>query len=259
MLSDGLGIIDHSLQTGFEEVAHQNTHPALTSTESGSQVSTPAQPSEVTTPVRSDSHTASVQTLLAPQVLDTQTLALQNFAHRASKVPGPVGGGGQSEQTPPGGIIFSDGGFEDGGRMQNNGDCNGPELLTGLPWWCEHDPVFTNLINSPGGAHSGNWYLSTGAVGADARIAQIIGNTVPDQAYLVQFWFANGGGTPNDINLVVDGVNRYSQVNDGAHGYAQVGRCVNATGTQMGLEFLVRQDPSFFSIDDVTVTPIVSC
>jgi hypothetical protein len=242
MLSDGLGIMDHALQTGFEDVAHQNILPALTSTESGSQVTTPAQPIDNGTPVITNPLTQSTQVLQAPQVLDSQVEALQNHVLSLGKVPlqiDPHGGGA----TSPGGLV-TDGGFESGLQLQGCQDG-----LAGSAWWCDDSTGFTG--NFAGGAHSGNFAVSTGPVGILGRVAQIV-QTAPSTNYQLSFWFADDGGTPNALHVEFDGVQVFAVDNEGAHGYNHI--TVNVTssnGGDTGIVFNTRQDPAFLHIDDV--------
>jgi hypothetical protein len=248
MLSDGLGIMDHALQTGFEEAAHQNTLPALTSTESGSQVSTPAQPIDNGTPIITNPLIQSTQVLQAPQVLDSQVEALQNHLLSSGKVPlqvdPPNHGGGTT--TP--GDITCDGNFESGLQFQN--------VPGGSPnscWWGEDTSNFTSIAS--GGGHTGMFYASLGPVGdINAKLAEIV-PTTGGTNYVLSFWLANGGGTPNYFRVSFDGVQVYDVENGPAQAYTHV--TVNVTGSheEAGLEFHSRQDPSFWNLDDISITP----
>jgi len=248
MLSDGLGIMDHALQTGFEEVAHQITLPQLTSTETGSQLSTPAQPVDNGTPIITSPLTQSTQILQAPQVLDSQVGALQNHVLSLGKVPlqfDPANHGGGT--TTPGNLV-ADGGFESGLQLQGCQDG-----LAGSAWWCDDSSGFTGNFQS--GSHSGQWAVTTGPVGILGRVAQIV-NTTGGQDYQLGFWFSNDGGTPNALHLEFDGTQIFAVDNEAAHGYQHV--TINVSGSHdgdTGIVFNTRQDPAFLHIDDVCLVP----
>jgi hypothetical protein len=252
LLSDGLGIMDHALQIGFEEVARQNTLPRATA-KSGSQLSTPAQPVDNLTPIIPTIFTQLTQTLQAPPAQGSQAEALQNFLPRnlAGKAPSALDLKGHHKDytTAPGNLVC-DGDFESGIAFQGTGGD------TNSCWWGQDDSSYTRIVNSPSDAHSGNWYALLGPVGAtDAKLAQIVPTTA-DAHYVLSFWLANEGGTPNYMRVHWDGVPVFDITDGPAQPYTQVSINVTASHPEAGLEFYSRQEPAYWHLDDISLTPV---
>jgi len=109
-------------------------------------------------------------------------------------------------------------------------------------------------------AVAGNPYVHSGAYGAmlgpylsDGILSQLISTTV-GQSYELSFWLKNGVGTPNDFSAWVDTTSALSLVNAGAFGYQQTVFNFTAVNATTNISFNYRQDPSFWGLDDVSLT-----
>ena len=92
-----------------------------------------------------------------------------------------------------------------------------------------------------------------GPVGSDGFLSQAV-TTIVGETYNVSFWLASDGGAPNDFSASFAGVNILSLVDDGGFPYTQFSGNVMATSTSSTLQFGFRQDPAFWSLDDVCVS-----
>lgn len=161
-------------------------------------------------------------------------------------------------------------------------------LLTGTPTWAQSqcDAVVGNLVtncgfetgdftgwtqggntgftvvtNNPTYVHSGNFGAQLGPVGSDGTLTQMVGDN--SSIYQISFWLDNDGGTPNDFTLFWNGADiGPTLVDAGAFGFTQYTFTENGNvgvGSN-SLEFLFRQDPAFWGLDDIVVlnqqTPI---
>lgn len=116
-----------------------------------------------------------------------------------------------------------------------------------------------SALSFPQGVHSGTNAVEIGTVGADGALTQTI-PTVPGQTYLLQFWMAHlSSATPvNDFNLYWNGNNIYNFTNAGSFSYQDFGLYVTATSSSTVLTIAGRNDPDWFYIDDITLTPLIS-
>ena len=101
-------------------------------------------------------------------------------------------------------------------------------------------------------AHSGQDAAGFGSVGSDGTISQNL-TTVVGQSYTLDFWLANASGGPNDFTAKIGGVTELHLVNAAAQPYTHYDFTFTATSTSTPLEFDFRQDPSHWSLDDVSV------
>ena len=101
-------------------------------------------------------------------------------------------------------------------------------------------------------AHSGQDAAGFGSVGSDGTISQNL-TTVVGQSYTLDFWLANASGGPNDFTAKIGGVTELHLVNAAAQPYTHYDFTFTATSTSTPLEFGFRQDPSHWSLDDVSV------
>jgi len=140
------------------------------------------------------------------------------------------------------------------------------------PWVGNPSSSFPWVVTGPSGfGHTGQFYASTGCVGAPcmtpdpnpggAWLYQDLATT-PGATYDLSFWYAPDGGVPNDFAVLWNGVQVLDILNSGT-GFTfnlfSVAGLV-APGTTTRLEFLGRQDPGFDGLDDVCVdTPRGSC
>jgi hypothetical protein len=135
--------------------------------------------------------------------------------------------------------LVQNGGFEDGN-------------LTG---WTESTNNEYISVNSDY-VYSGAYGLEAGPVGSLGYISQSI-LTVPAQAYLLSFWLDSpDGDTPNEFQVGWDGDTLFDQVNMPETGWTNMQFIVVATGTTSVLEFGFQNDPGYFGLDNVTLTPV---
>jgi hypothetical protein len=126
-------------------------------------------------------------------------------------------------------------------------------------WTVSGDTAFVgvcNVLNCSGGfaPEDGNFAAYFGPVGDTATIAQNIATT-PGDSYALSFYLANPvGGTPNYFNVTF-GSSSFSFSNFGvAFGWQQFTLTTVATSNETPLSFTFRNDPSYWFLDNVTVS-----
>ena len=102
-------------------------------------------------------------------------------------------------------------------------------------------------------AHTGQFAADLGTVGGEGSLSQVVQNLVVGQQYVLDFWLANVGGTPNNFQALVGGQTLYSESNAGSEPYTEHTVTFTATATNETLQFTYRQDPSDWHLDDVSV------
>jgi hypothetical protein len=81
--------------------------------------------------------------------------------------------------------------------------------------------------------------------------------TTPGQVYLLSFWLDNPNtGTPNQVIANWNGGTLFNQSNLGALAWTNVLYLVSATGGSTVIQFGFRNDPNYFGLDDVSLTPV---
>ena len=115
---------------------------------------------------------------------------------------------------------------------------------------------FTLVTGSAPYVNSGNFGAQLGPVGSDGTLTQNVG--APGvTSYAVSFFLYNDGGTPNDFTVFWNGVDVGPDLVDaGAFSYTQFSGVLsgNAGAGANSLEFVFRQDPAYWGLDDVVVT-----
>ena len=99
---------------------------------------------------------------------------------------------------------------------------------------------------------SGQFAAALGSVGSDGTLSQTL-QTTAGQQYTLSFWLANQSSGPNDFAVKWNGTTLLPLVNASAQGYTQYTFTVTATGAASTLEFDARQDPSHWSLDNISV------
>ncbi len=150
--------------------------------------------------------------------------------------------------------------------LANITDARAAELVTNggfetgnaFAWIMGGDLSFTG-VNTGGYEHSGSFGMFLGTVGSDASVTQVLATT-PGQQYDVSFWLQNyDSGGPNDFTAYFDGVPLVSLLNSTAFGYTEFSYPgLVATTSATTLQFFVRHDPSYYFLDDISVTDNVS-
>ena len=104
-------------------------------------------------------------------------------------------------------------------------------------------------------AESGSDAAALGSTGSDGTLSQTI-QTTAGQNYTLTFWLANQSSGTNDFSVKWNGTTVSSLVNASAQGYTQYTFNVVATGSTSTLEFDARNDPSHWSLDNISLTPV---
>jgi PEP-CTERM motif len=131
--------------------------------------------------------------------------------------------------------LVQNGGFE-------TGDFSG--------WTQTGNTGFTGV--AAGVAHSGNFGAFFGAVGSLGGITQTL-STISGTSYLIDFWLQSDGGTPSRAVVTFGGNTIFDQTNLPASSYTEHSFTVAATSNSTVLSLTFRDDPGFFSLDDVSV------
>lgn len=104
--------------------------------------------------------------------------------------------------------------------------------------------------------HSGTYLALLGEQGSLSFLSQAI-PTTPGSAYLISFWFACDGSTPNEFLVNWNGQTLFDQIDVPSTGeWTNMQFTVPATANSTILEFGSRNDTSYFGLDDVSVTPV---
>lgn len=126
-------------------------------------------------------------------------------------------------------------------------------------WTVSGDTAFVGVCdvsNCPGGfaPEDGNFAAYFGPVGDTATISQNIATT-PGDSYALSFYLANPvGGTPNFFNVTF-GSSSFSFSNFGvAFGWQEFTLTTLATSSETPLSFTFRNDPSYWFLDNVSVS-----
>jgi hypothetical protein len=102
--------------------------------------------------------------------------------------------------------------------------------------------------------HSGSFAAFLAPVGSDGFLSQTLATT-PGSLYAVTFWLRNDGDFANDFSVLFDGVTIFSLTNAGTFDYTEftvVG--LLATTSSTVLQFGFRNDPSYWFLDDISVS-----
>ena len=122
-------------------------------------------------------------------------------------------------------------------------------------WTQSGSTADTSVTSSSSYVHSGTYGAELGPVGSLGYLSQTLA-TVPGQSYLLSFWVENFASTNDEFSVAWNGSTLYDQTNLPAFGWANYVFAVTATNTSMVLQFGFRNDPTYFGLDDISVTPI---
>ncbi len=114
----------------------------------------------------------------------------------------------------------------------------------------------SNTTFNAQGAHSGSFWEAFGCVRELCETNQTLA-TVAGESYDFSYWYASDGGQPNEMRVSWDGTTLVDHVNDPSFGWTQESFSVVGTGSDV-IAFDGRDDPSWQSIDDVSVTANVT-
>ena len=104
-----------------------------------------------------------------------------------------------------------------------------------------------------GQAESGSFAAALGSVGSDGTLSQTL-QTTAGQQYTLSFWLANNGSSPDDFTAKWNGATVLALTSAPSQNYTEYTFTVTATGSTSTLEFDARQDPSHWSLDNISVT-----
>lgn len=109
---------------------------------------------------------------------------------------------------------------------------------------------------SAGYAHSGGYGAYFGPSGSLGTLSQTI-PTVPGLSYVVSFWLENPvGASPTEFKMIWNGSTMMDLVNSPATGWIKYQFTLPANSSSTVLEFDFRNDPAFFGLDDISVSPV---
>ncbi len=114
---------------------------------------------------------------------------------------------------------------------------------------------FTGVSSGSGIPASGTYAAFFGPIGSNGGITQALATT-SGQSYLISFDLQNLNGGSNFYDVLFGGVSLFSASNSGAFGYTNFSTTATATGASTLLAFNFRNDPSFFTLDNVSVTAV---
>ena len=112
--------------------------------------------------------------------------------------------------------------------------------------------------------HSGAYVAALGELGSLASLSQTL-PTQPGQSYLLSVWLENPSSKKHSqveqflVNWNTNAPTTSTILNQSyttAFGWTNILLCVTATGNSTVLQFQARNDPYYFGLDDVAVTPI---
>jgi hypothetical protein len=123
-------------------------------------------------------------------------------------------------------------------------------------WTQSGKTVFTSVVTSP--VHSGTYAGSFGPVGTLGFLSQTL-TTMPGGTYNLNFWLMNfSSGTPNEFQVIWDGGQIFGITNSASFPYTlESFSNLTAGSSSTELKFAFQHNPSFFYLDDVSVTGAV--
>lgn len=104
----------------------------------------------------------------------------------------------------------------------------------------------------PDATYSGSHYALLGPVGSMGHLSQTIATTA-GQTYFVSWWLASDSNAGNEFSASWNGATLFDQVDVPREGYQFFTERAVATGSSSTLAFSYRNDPGFFSLDNVSV------
>ena len=123
--------------------------------------------------------------------------------------------------------------------------------------WTQTGNTGTTAVSALG-PFSGTFDGLLGPIGSDGFLSQTLATT-PGTFYDLRFWLRNNSGVgPNDFAAFWDGIPVFALVNAGAFGFtSEYIPTLLGTGSDT-LSFSFRNDPSFWHLDDISVTSLSS-
>jgi len=105
--------------------------------------------------------------------------------------------------------------------------------------------------------HTGSYGAELGPVGSLGYISQTL-TTVPGQSYALSFWLMDGasGGTNRIFLAKWNSTTVYAITNKSILGWTNLIFTIAAAGASTVLQFGFENDPFYYGLDDITVTPV---
>jgi hypothetical protein len=104
--------------------------------------------------------------------------------------------------------------------------------------------------------HSGTYAAQLGPPSALGYLAQNL-TTAVGQNYILSLWLRNPtGGTPNEFQVQWNGVTIFDKLNITSTTWTNLQLLVTATSSITPLQFGFQNDPDYFGLDDIAVTPL---
>ena len=122
-------------------------------------------------------------------------------------------------------------------------------------WTQSGSTADTSVTSSSSYVHSGTYGVASGPVGSLGYLSQTLA-TVTGQSYLLSFWVENFASTNDEFSVAWNGSTLYDQINLPAFGWSNYVFAVTATATNTVLQLGFRNDPNWFGLDDISVTPL---
>jgi hypothetical protein len=139
-------------------------------------------------------------------------------------------------------LLVQNGGFESGS----------------LSGWTQSGNTADTLVTASSSyVYSGTSYgAELGPSGAPGYLSQTL-PTVAGQSYLLSLWLENPAvGIPNQFSVFWNGATVFNQTNLAAFGWTNLQFLVTASAANTVLQFGFRDDPAYFGLDDISVTPV---
>ena len=139
--------------------------------------------------------------------------------------------------------------------LQNGGF----ETGTFSNWTQSGNTAYTSVTTTGSYVHSGKYGVELGPSGTAGYLSQTV-PVIVGQPYLVSLWLDNPkpGGTPNQFSVTWNGTNLFNQSNLGVLTWTNLQFTVTASTQNTVLQIGFRNDPGYFGLDDVSVTPVVT-
>jgi len=140
------------------------------------------------------------------------------------------------------------------GQVQNGGFESG----TFTNWMQSGNLDGTDVVTDTNYVHSGTYGAQFGPAGSLGFISQMLATT-PGASYVLSFWLGSPDGlTPNEFLVSWNGATLFDQANLPAIGWTNLQFSVTATGSTAIVQFGFQDDPTYLSLDDISLAPPVS-
>src|SRR6266568_3514952 len=140
------------------------------------------------------------------------------------------------------------------GQVQNGGFESG----TFTNWMQSGNLDGTDVVTDTNYVHSGTYGAQFGPAGSLGFISQMLATT-PGASYVLSFSLGSPDGlTPNEFLVSWNGATLFDQTNLPAIGWTNLQFSVTATGSTAIVQFGFQDDPTYLSLDDISLAPPVS-